>query len=298
MPPAVRIKEGTIMLLEERDCRAFRNRRRCAGAACGAAAGERADAGRFRHAPGFTLIELLVVVAIISLLLTILTPSFQTAILMAQEATCLNNCRQIAYAQLTFQGAHQGRFCTDGDDSRTDGFLDRYKHNDNMYNGPNCLGDVLYWGGYIDDLKVFHCPDDDDPLNFPEERPYKLSYGLNGYLGDDTIQDVRRPATKIFMGETRGNGLHTVGCWNFRAPGIRHTYDRGCYIYFDAHADIPQFEEVWDHPVDPDIPRRANGEVDLPAHWQVWFPNPPKEWHWKTDLNAELFPHWAYWIDE
>ncbi len=253
-----------------------------------------------RCGAAFTLIELMVVVAILSILLTILMPSLSTAREMAREAVCLSNTRQIAIAQQSFAAVHKGRFCTHGDDSRDDGWLDRYEHPAGvMYNNRNCLGDVLYWQRYIDNLEVFHCPDDDDPLNFPDERPFKLSYGLNGYLGDDTLLDVQRPATKIFMGETRGNGLHTVGCWNFRAPGIRHRNDRGSYIYFDCHAELPRFEDVWDHPVDPAIPRKANGEVDLPAHWFAWFGDPPSgSWEHKNDLNAELFPHWAYWIDE
>jgi prepilin-type N-terminal cleavage/methylation domain-containing protein len=59
---------------------------------------------------GFTLIELLVVVAIITILAAMLLPVLGRARLLAQEAVCMNNKRQLALAALSYTGDHEDHF--------------------------------------------------------------------------------------------------------------------------------------------------------------------------------------------
>jgi prepilin-type N-terminal cleavage/methylation domain-containing protein/prepilin-type processing-associated H-X9-DG protein len=59
---------------------------------------------------GFTLIELLVVIAIIAILAAILFPVFAKARERARQATCLNNCKQIAVAVMQYTEDWQETF--------------------------------------------------------------------------------------------------------------------------------------------------------------------------------------------
>lgn len=69
-----------------------------------------------KRSRGFTLVELLVVIGIIALLISILLPALGKAREAANQAVCLSNQRQLAYAALLFAQEHGGYLPTCSDD--------------------------------------------------------------------------------------------------------------------------------------------------------------------------------------
>lgn len=66
------------------------------------------------HSHAFTLIELLVVISIIALLIALLLPALSQARYAANRLTCLNNCRQLSAAMISYAVDAQGEFPPNG----------------------------------------------------------------------------------------------------------------------------------------------------------------------------------------
>lgn len=163
---------------------------------------------------GFTLIELLVVIAIISLLISILLPSLNTARDLAKTVMCKTNLRQIGLGLSMYMGDSNGDF----------------PQNDNNY-VPQRVGRYLWWATIASPLSderfvaysanpsgttnildasksVGHCPNHSEA---GQERCY--SYRANSCLMTSSSEqpvstdDVTDPEKKLLVFE-----VHTL-CW-------------------------------------------------------------------------------------
>lgn len=228
---------------------------------------------------GFTLIELLVVVAIITLLIAILLPSLNRAVLIAEKATCMSNMRQIGIAFRSYQAEHSG-----------------YSHNaPNHGHWKNITGDPLadpdepwidpndglaYWGviygQYMDyQIRTFRCPsagDVDDWWHNDQPRYQYSTYGLNKLVSNTSLTAVNHASDRILFQDAAeqlmdDNGdnwsitpSHGINLYQWRVTWIgtwpqgwreyfRHM-NYGNALYYDLHAGDHQ------ETTGEDVPRR------------------------------------------
>lgn len=169
---------------------------------------------------GFTLIELLVVIAIISLLVSILLPSLQSARELAKKAVCMTTMRSIGSATHTYSAEFDDFFpsindATYGLGSDTDYSMCVYTWMtggtsetkwDGYYteiSGTPTEDRVLY--SFLESGEAWKCPSDDDNVTFWQDNypgkgaptgyynVYGSSYGFNGNaMGQDHTPNVDR----------------------------------------------------------------------------------------------------------
>ena len=189
-----------------------------------------------RH--GFTLIELLVVIAIIAILAAILFPVFAKAREKARQSSCLNNCKQMATAFLSYAQDYDERIV-----------LCRQGASDPYY--PVLLQP------YVKNSQIFICP---SRANYYVDQAYifgsRCAYGMAcktaetglyhcGNVGVwSSLRDLDPVAEWVVFTETSQNGaldLSGGGC--FRAAddscdyynAFPHNGGRN-HVFADGHA--------------------------------------------------------------
>jgi len=140
----------------------------------------------------FTLIELLVVISIIALLMAILLPSLNLARVQGRRVACASNLRNLGLALVSYVDDNDLWLPTAEPRDKTD-----ESSQDNWYLNGSLLarmdvepqrdtdGHIL---GPPADRTVLTCPShreptmtrDESPVFPPEQRPYALSYTMNG----------------------------------------------------------------------------------------------------------------------
>lgn len=168
----------------------------------------------------FSLIELLVVIVIIGIIAALFMPAFGRAREGAQRAMCVSNLRQIGIAFQMYLSDHDFAFPP------------------KFVTGPP----AQYWFDflvpYLDDLKVFNCPD------YPksEFNWSHMSYGINhagitNYpveTGKDTSQIIS-PSLCILVADNSNSSSGNY-YWIDRSSNIGTRHSGGCNVLFvDNH---------------------------------------------------------------
>lgn len=209
---------------------------------------------------GFTLIELLVVVAILAVLIAIIIPVTQSAMLTGKRMQSLQNLRSIAIGFASFQGEQDGRLPGNGANanSRWIHVISPYLGNKANWNSPVPGGTSFPVDTHAYGRAVFH-----SPLT-PEKaytQPYNNSTGMYGYnrrlRGGDffspyRVQQIKRPsslvmvASKYYLGT--GPTLETDAPYPANRAGVAANYQKGkpkddgtgpaIYLFADGHIEV------------------------------------------------------------
>ncbi len=198
--------------------------------------GERACGASGRRG-AFTLIELLVVIAIIAILAAMLLPALSKAKAKAQQASCINNLKQLGLATVMY--------CTDNAE-----MLPRVKF------GADCNASARWHGlaphgifDYAGDAKIFQCPARpsvggycSNALDTQRARLSGSSYAFGcGLQRDGWLKStsIIRPSAMYMIGDSAGVNYwrpcnNTSGC----DTGIMAPHnDMTDVAFVDGHAE-------------------------------------------------------------
>lgn len=153
---------------------------------------------------GFSLVELLVVIGIISVLIAVLTPTVNWAILAGARAKCASNLRQIGSGWCQYVVENKGRLPVSADDNRT------------MFawsGDPVGIGQVIQ-AGYLPELKV----------KYTDNGALRGIYGCPGLLpmkkfvggGDQGTYavDPRNGRFRVDIGGPSVNYAYSLKAWD------------------------------------------------------------------------------------
>ncbi|MBW8863565.1 MAG: prepilin-type N-terminal cleavage/methylation domain-containing protein [Verrucomicrobia bacterium] len=154
---------------------------------------------------GFTLIELLVVIAIIAILAALLLPALTAAKGRAKTAGCISNLRQLSVGWKIYADENSDTYVVNLPQAPTSkpSWVFGQPFSANPSTNLSCIKQGLLFS-YIVNPTVYHCPGDEAKVS---GQPTLLSYSMNGWMGNRTMNTPSNPGYRTFVREAELNAL-------------------------------------------------------------------------------------------